>query len=102
MPYFQMNTIAPPEIIPASAPMRVVRFQNSANSTTGPKAAPKPAHAKDTIVKTEFSFLAQIIATIAMAIIVRREISIDFLLSILSLNTPTSKSCDMLDDAASS
>ena len=30
-------------------------FQNSASRTSGPKEAPKPAHAKDTIWKTELS-----------------------------------------------
>ena len=48
-----MKTIAPPEIIPAKAPCQLERFQNNAKRTTGPNTAPKPAHAKDTILKTE-------------------------------------------------
>ena len=43
-----MIAIANPVAIPASAPFFVVRFQNNASRTTGPKALPKPAHAKDT------------------------------------------------------
>ena len=51
--------MAPPETIPARAPHNVVLFQNKENSTTGPNAAPKPAHAKLTISNTELSgFLA--------------------------------------------
>ena len=37
------------------APGILDRLQNRASSTTGPKAAPKPAHAKDTMPKTELS-----------------------------------------------
>ena len=44
---FQINTIAPPESIPAIAPALFVRFQNRENRTIGPKVAPKPDHAKD-------------------------------------------------------
>lgn len=47
--YFQINTIAPPETIPASAPKRFVLLQNKEQSMTGPNEAPKPAQAKDTI-----------------------------------------------------
>ena len=36
-------------------PHCVVRFQNRAKSTTGPKAAPKPAQANETTRKTELS-----------------------------------------------
>ena len=50
---FQTNIIAPPETIPARTPHLVVRFQKSENSIAGPNAAPKPAHAKDTILKKE-------------------------------------------------
>ena len=53
MAYFQMNTIAAPENIPAIAPHLLQRFQNSENRTMGPKVAPKPAHAKDTTRKME-------------------------------------------------
>ena len=68
-PYFQTNTITPPEIMPARAPWRLLRFQNRAKSITGPKAAPKPAQAKDTMVNTELSgFQASRIATRAMPV----------------------------------
>ena len=42
--------------MPAMAPCLFVRRQYSANSVSGPKLAPKPAHAYDTTLKiTEFS-----------------------------------------------
>ena len=97
-----MKTIAPPVIIPASAPHFVVRFQNRENSTTGPNAAPKPAQANDTIVNTESSFHAQNTATTAMTTIVRREMIIDFFCDIFSPKTSPRRSFDMLDDAARS
>ncbi len=55
MQYFQINTMAPPEIMPAKAPQRLERFQNKANNITGPKDAPNPAQAKDTMPNTELS-----------------------------------------------
>ena len=45
---FQMKTMALPAIMPAPAPARDVRFQNSANSMTGPNVAPNPAQANET------------------------------------------------------
>ena len=39
---------APPETIPATAPVRFVLLQNSDITTVGPNAAPRPAHALDT------------------------------------------------------
>ena len=42
---FQIMTVKAPMIIPASAPLRVIRDHITENSTTGPNAAPKPAHA---------------------------------------------------------
>ena len=53
MTSFHRKTIAAPLTIPAMAPARVVRFQNRLNRTNGPKVAPNPAHAKDTILNTE-------------------------------------------------
>ena len=53
MAYFQMNTIAAPENIPAIAPHLLQRFQYSENRTMGQKVAPKPAHANDTTRKME-------------------------------------------------
>ena len=55
--YFHTKMVAAPTIRPAIAPCLLERFQNSAQRTIGPKVAPKPAHAKDTISKTELSGL---------------------------------------------
>ena len=44
--YFQMNTIAPPEIIPASAPCQFERLQKRANNTTGPNTVAKTCPCK--------------------------------------------------------
>ena len=77
---FHTKIEIPPLIIPASAPYRVVRFQNSENSMTGPKAAPNPAHAKDTISKIELSgFHAIKMEIIAITTTVAREIIITVL-----------------------
>ncbi len=43
--FFHRITVAAPTIMPASAPLRVIRFHSRENSTSGPKAAPKPAQA---------------------------------------------------------
>ena len=56
-----MITARPPDIIPAIAPGLFVRFQNRDNTTSGPNAAPKPAHALDTSPMMElFGFSAMI------------------------------------------
>ena len=100
---FQTNTRTPPEIMPQSAPHLLARFQNSAKSTTGPKAAPKPAQAKETILKTELSgSRAKIIAIAAMTSSVERAISMDCFSVIFTLNTPHIRSLETLEDAASS
>ena len=79
--YFQMNTIAPPEIIPASAPCQFERLQKRANNTTGPNTAPKPAHAKETMPNTElFGSRAIKAAITAMANKVKRAAFIAFFL----------------------
>ena len=49
---FHINTNAPPDMIPASAPASVVLFQNNEQRITAPKAPPNPAHANDTIWNT--------------------------------------------------
>ena len=41
----QSKTVIAPVIIPANAPLRVIRAQNTENTTIGPNAAPKPAQA---------------------------------------------------------
>ena len=80
MPYFQMKTMAPPATMPASAPCLLARFQKRARSITGPKAAPKPAQAKDTMPKTELSgSWAMKTAMMAMMTMVPRATSIFFL-----------------------
>ena len=72
----QINTVAAPESIPAMAPARVVRFQKSENSSSGPKVAPKPAQAKDTMVKiTLFSSSAMMIPMAATTRSVMREMT---------------------------
>ena len=74
MASFQIKTIAPPASIPATAPARVVRFQNSENSISGPKAAPKPAHAKEVMLKmVELEFQAIAIAMMVITASVMRE-----------------------------
>ena len=73
IPNAQKNTMEPPTIIPARAPFRLERFQNSANSITAPKVAPNPAHAFSTRPKTVlFGFNAISIAIIETPITVRR------------------------------
>ena len=42
---FHTTTVTAPTSMPASAPLRVMRFHSSEISTTGPNAAPKPARA---------------------------------------------------------
>ena len=43
MVILQKITTTAPMIIPAKAPFKVMRFQNSDRIISGPKAAPKPA-----------------------------------------------------------
>ena len=51
--YFHTNIVVPPTSIPATAPYLLARFQNKESKTTGPKVAPNPAQANDTISNTE-------------------------------------------------
>ena len=46
---FQTNTVIPPTTMPATAPFLVVLLQNRDMSIAGPKAAPKPAQAYETV-----------------------------------------------------
>ena len=70
MASFHTNTLTPPATMPATAPAWVVRFQNRENSISGPKVAPKPAQAKETMLNiTLFSSMA---ITMAMAAITSR------------------------------
>ena len=50
--YFQTKTMIPPVIIPAKAPSLLDLLQNKAKIVTGPKLAPNPAQANETILKT--------------------------------------------------
>ena len=67
---FQTNTITPPPIMPAMAPARLIRFQNRLKSISGPKVAPKPAQAKETMVKMTLS--SSMAIKIAMAQMISR------------------------------
>ncbi len=93
--YFQMNTIAPPATIPASAPCKVVRFQNKAQIMTPANAAPIPAHAKDTIPNTlELGSLARNSPITAIPRMVPRAIR----RLCFSLNFFPKKSCTIFSD----
>ena len=93
----------PPQIIPARAPCQLERLQNNARRTTGPNTAPKPAQAKDTMVKTElFGSRAMNIATTA----IRRSVilsatMLSFLVS-LSFRMLPRRSEETAEDAARS
>ena len=81
----------------------VLRFQNSANSTTGPKVAPKPAQAKDTIWKTElFLSQARTTATAAISTKVTFAIIMEARLVVLMRNRPLMMFSDTLEEAAKS
>ena len=98
-----MKTIAPPESIPASAPQRLARRQNSENRTTGPKAAPKPAHAKETIWKTELDgSRARKTAMTAMPTSVRRAAIMLALPKMFRWNTPYRMFWETAEEAARS
>ena len=94
--YSQMIADAPPEIIPASAPHFVVRFQKRAKSTRGANAAPKPAQAKETILNTVLlGFQAnrtettEITATVTRATIILFLGLISFLINLLTIFSET-------------
>lgn len=73
MRYFQMKTMAPPAIMPEMAPYLLVRFQNREKRTRGPKEAPKPAQAKETMLNTVLlGSQARKMATMAMPMTVPR------------------------------
>ena len=103
MRYFQINTIAPPDTIPASAPHLFVRFQKRAQRINGPKAAPNPAHAKDTIAKTELSGLEAMITPITEITI---KVTLAIIMEAFSLKSFTNTSftifCDTPEAAAKS
>ncbi len=100
---FHTKIIMPPDTIPAIAPYLLERFQKRAASITGPNAAPKPAHANDTIPNTEL-LGSQAITTPRIAITISTDlaISMDCFSERLILNTPLRKFSDILEDAARS
>jgi len=101
--YFHTKTITPPVSIPASAPCILVRRQKRANSTSGPKDAPKPAHAKDTMVNTELSgFHARKTATMAIPITVRRAAFMEAAVLILIFKKSWSRFWDTPEAAVKS
>ena len=78
-----------PPIMPAIAPALLVRFQKREKSISGPKVAPNPAHAKDTIWKiTLFSSIAITIPIRVSASSVMRETSMTCLSVAFFLQTP--------------
>ena len=79
MQNFHTKTITPPASLPAMAPCFVVRFQNREKSISGPKEAPKPAQAKETMRNTELSgFQARRIPIMAMPMTVPRAASMEW------------------------
>ncbi len=99
---FHTRTDTPPAAIPRRAPVNVALFQNRASITTGPKLAPKPAHANDTIWNTEDAgSRAIIIPRIAMMITVTRAASMLVFEESLSFIASWRIFSDTLEDAAS-
>ena len=98
-----MNIVAPPVIMPASAPHLFVRFQKSAHSTTGPNTAPKPAQANETILKTElFGSLAKNTAITEITTTESLARSIDFFCDILTPKVSCTIFCEIAEAAARS
>ena len=86
--------------MPASAPCLLERLQNSAVSTTGPNAAPKPAHAKDTIPKTElFGSLAMKAAITEIAKTETLAACIAAFSEIFTRKKPPKRLWEILEDA---
>ena len=103
IPNFHMNIIAPPAIIPDTIPYLLALFQKSEQRTTGPNAAPKPAHANETILNTELvGSSAKNIDITDITTTVSLATSIDVFLDILICNTSTARFCDIADEAARS
>ena len=103
IPYFQINTMDPPQIIPARAPCQLERLQKRARRTTGPNTAPKPAQAKDTMLNTElFGSRAMNMATTAMRSNVTLSATMLSFFVSLSLRILPRRSEDTAEDAARS
>ena len=89
--------------MPDRAPQKLVRRQKMAHIMTGPKAAPKPAQAKETMPNTELlGSRAMTMPRMAMIIRVTRAMSMVVFSSTLTLNTPWKMSSEMEEEAASS
>ena len=103
MANFHTKTITPPPSIPARAPQRLQRFQNRAARMTGPKEAPKPAQAKETIWNTEDSGSKAKIAPMMEMItrVTRATIMVALWLKLI-WNTPRRMFSEMEEEAASS
>ncbi len=98
-----MNTIAPPLTMPARAPCQLERLQNRAKRTTGPNTAPKPAHAKDTMLNTELSgSLARNAAITEISTRVMRSANMLFFLEEALASTLPRRSEDTAEEAARS
>ena len=80
-----------------------MRFQNSERSISGPKTAPKPAHANETMPKTdEFASHAITTPITEMIISVKRATIISAFSSSLILKSPPMIFSLAADDAARS
>ena len=89
--------------MPASAPAWLERRQNSASSTTGPKAAPKPAQAKDTMLNTELlGSAAMKAAMMEITTTLPRASTISMRLLMRMCRKSRNRFWDTLEDAASS
>ena len=103
MRYFQMKTMAPAQaIMPEMAPYLLVRFQNREKSR-GPKEAPKPAQAKETMLNTVLlGSQARKMATMAMPMTVPRAACMAALRLSFRPKKSWIRSWDMLEAAAGS
>ena len=98
-----MKIMAPPQTMPASAPWKFTRLQNRLNSISGPKAAPKPAHANETMRNTELlESQAMTTPTTAITRRLRRAISRRCLSLSFSPKKSPRISCDTEEEAARS
>ena len=97
---FQKKIIAPPLTIPAIAPTLFVLLIKRAQRMIGPNAAPKPAHANETILKTELP--GSLARKIAITEITTTEIlarTIDFFAESLTLKVSCTRFCEILEAA---
>ena len=99
---FQRNTMPAPPTMLAIAPALVVLFQKREKSMMGPKVAPKPAQAKETILKITLSLSSAMTAAItAITQRVILETHITCLSVAFFLNTPWNMFLETEDAAIS-